>query len=138
MILYGEGANLEGESAMIFKMLGNTHSVTQCLIPGAVKLQQDCCANLRLYKLQVALLSLGLTLHCAVISVTVKPLSVVPICAIFPHLFFIYSALQKFILINNVKNIGCVILQNVVFLSFRTLGHALQYSRNDSVLGKKK
>ena len=69
LILYGEGANLEGESAMIFKMLGNTHSLTQCLIPGAVKLQQDCCVNFRSYKLQVALLSLGLTLHCAVISV---------------------------------------------------------------------
>ena len=66
MILYGEGADLEGESVMIFKMSGNTHSVTQCLIPGAVKLQQDCSANLRSYKLQVALLSLGMTLllHC--------------------------------------------------------------------------
>ena len=37
-----------------FKMSGITHSVTQCHIPAAVKLQQDCCANLGAYKLQIA------------------------------------------------------------------------------------
>jgi len=102
LILYGEGADLESESAMIFKMSGNSHSLTQCLIPGAMKLQQDSCANLRSCKLQVALLFLGMTLLCAAISVTVTPVSVVPICAIFPQLFFIYSALQKFTLTNSV------------------------------------